>query len=127
MKENEIAKHNQNNYFSTEPTYMELGGGLTAEVRKPIEQDSCNVEKERLQVVISDKKGRDYYADFVTLRYLDGVMGESKKEGELANGSYFPGQNRIVIKDLSKKTVSKVLEDIIETRNLEFYFKDITD
>ncbi len=110
--------------FTTEPTYLELPG-YTAEIRKPIESADDLLEHERLQVVMTDGQKQDYYADFVTLQYVRGIMESCEGTTELAGGLYFPGLYRVLVRDLSLSTVKKTLEEILERKELNFLFEKI--
>ena len=108
--------------YSTEPVKIEIGD-YKVEIRLPLESEDWETEKKRLQVNITSKHGKEYYADFVTLDYIKEVMDE--KFPELGNGNYFLGRDRIILKDLNVTTVKETLEDLLldyEYR-LEYYFK----
>lgn len=111
--------------FTTEPTYLELPG-YTAEISKPFESEDDQLEHERLEVVVTDAQKQDYYADFVTLQYLRGIMESCEGTTEFAGGLYFPGQHRIIVRDLSLSTIKSTLEDLIESRTLPFFFEKVT-
>ncbi|MBW2995600.1 hypothetical protein KY312_04565 [Candidatus Woesearchaeota archaeon] len=91
------------------------------EIRKPLESDVCEWERQRLQVV-AEKGQSQYYLDFVTTKYLEESFDILKEDGE--SGLYYP--NRIlVVKDLSVETIEQVLKDIVDSNLVEFYFKKI--
>jgi hypothetical protein len=111
----------EKNSYSTEPTMMKIGD-YEVQVRLPSESKDWNLEKERLQVNVTSRKGEEFYADFVTVKYITGVMKE--KLPELGNGYYFLGRDRVIVKDLNKSTINKTLEDLLlnwENR-LGYYF-----
>jgi hypothetical protein len=111
--------------FSTEPVTRKIGG-YEIEIRHPLESEDWELERQRLQVNVVSQKGEEYYADLVTLGYIKGIMEEGFPE--LGNGNYFPGRDRIILKDLKESTVTQTLEDILlnwENR-LGHYFKKIT-
>ncbi len=115
--------NDENSTYSTKPTILKIGD-YVVELRLPSESEDCDLEKERLQVNVTSKQGDEYYADFVTLRYLQGLMDENLVE--LGRGNYIPGRGIIILKDLTKATVSDTLDDIIlnwETR-LKFCFRE---
>lgn len=108
--------------YSTEPVKIEIVD-YKVEIRLPLESEDWETEKKRLQVNITSKQGKEYYADFVTLDYIKEVMDE--KFSELGNGNYFLGRGYIILKDLNESTVTETLEDLILNWNyrLEYCFK----
>lgn len=96
--------------YATEPTKMKIGS-YNVEIRLPLESTDWVWEKGRLQVNVTSDEGKEYYADFVTLKYIKEVL--DKKFPELGNGNYFLGKDKIIIKDLDENTVRNTLEDLI--------------
>lgn len=113
--------NDENSTYSTKPKKLEIGD-YVVELRLPSESDDWDLEKERLQVNITSIQGEEYYADFVTLSYIKGIMEE--KFSDLGFGNFFPGSGRIIVKDLSRSTVTQTLEELLNSERLEFFLKN---
>ncbi len=107
--------------YSINPKHMKIGD-YAVELRLPTESEDWSLERERLQVNVTSKEGAEYYADFVTLSYIKGIMNEKFREH--CFGNFFPGRGRIIIKDLAESTVTQTLEYLLNSEELEFFLRN---
>jgi len=70
--------------------------------------------------VIVDEQENDeiqrvkYIASFFAYGNIDQLITQNQKAGNFLNGTYFYAKNMLLIKDCSKATIVKVIDDLIE-------------
>ena len=63
------------------------------------------------------------YATFITTDFINSIMEKDKRTGENLEGSYFAmAYNMVITKDLYPETVGKVIDDLIDKKELDYYF-----
>jgi len=107
-----------NEQYSTFPVNLKIEK-YNIEIRKPLESEDWELENQRLQIVV-EYENKKYYADFITPEYLSELFKENLPETQ----NYLAGRDRIIVKNLNKKTIESTLEDILLNWHgkLEYYF-----
>jgi len=81
--------------------------------------------KDAVEVRLTTRDGEEYYANFVTTRFIDYLFKKNKETGECANGSYFCMPNMILVEEISKKNIKAAIDDLIEKLAIEMYFEKL--
>ena len=76
-----------------------------------------------LVVRLNKEKEKSYRTDLVTPAYIIKRMAKDKSTGESANGCYFPESKPLIVEEISKDCIEKVLKDIINNGFFRLFFK----
>jgi len=87
---------------------LHFPAGLT----EPTEDDNVDV-----RIELAD--GRAYSLTFFTIANLATLMARWGKTGECANGLYVWAKNMIVVQEISQTVITKVVQDLVETGEIE--------
>ena len=79
--------------------------------------DSTKDDSVDVRVELAD--GRTYSLAFFTLTNLETLMARWGKTGECANGMYVCAKNMIVVQEISRAVIRKVVHDLVKTREIE--------
>ncbi|MBS3108347.1 hypothetical protein J4409_00590 [Candidatus Woesearchaeota archaeon] len=82
-----------------------------------------NPEREAVDVVLTTKEGKEYYANVATPRFINYVFEKNKRTGECASGSYFCMPRLIIVKRIDKETIKATIDDLINNLEVKEYFK----
>jgi len=85
-------------------------------------EEPLNKKNEAVDLIVY-KDNKEYTGSIMTLDYLNYIFDKNKKSGEFRKGIYFPLDRWIIIKDLNKKTIRKALDDLIERKEFNDFFK----
>ncbi|WP_440534496.1 hypothetical protein [Variovorax sp. YR566] len=72
-----------------------------------------------MDVRIELADGRAYSVTFFTIANLATLMARWGKTGECANGLYVWEKNMIVVQEISQTVIKKVVQDLVETGEIE--------
>ena len=75
-----------------------------------------------LIVELEQDKGRSYRTDLTTPGYIQKRMEKDKATGESADGSYFPESKILIVEEISKECIEKVLKDLIKGQCFHDFF-----
>mgnify|MGYP006948354984 FL=1 len=85
---------------------------FAADLAEPAEDDNVDVR-------IELEDGRAYSVTFFTVKNLVTLMARWGKTGECANGLYVWAKNMIVVQEISQVVIRKVVQDLVESREIE--------
>jgi hypothetical protein len=74
---------------------------------------------DNVDVRVEMADGRAYSLTFFTLTNLETLMARWGKTGECANGLYVWAKNMIVVQEISRAVIRKVVHDLVETGDIE--------
>ncbi len=86
------------------------------------EDQERGLRKHSRHVTLQTRSGEEYASTFVTLTYTKRMMRRWKKSGDYANGSYFPTDKTVLVRDLRESTIKNTIDDIIESLAVEEFF-----
>ena len=84
-----------------------------------------NPEDEVIDVRLITKR-YEYTANFVTIKFLERMFNKNKITGECDYGKYFAMPGMVVVERIDEETAKRTIEDMIENREIENYFKKLT-
>ena len=84
----------------------------------PIEEIDDNID---VQVNMSD--GKYYSATIFTLQNVHSLFDKNKLSGECDSGLYFSCPDMVIVEKLSVEVVERLVDHLVETRELETVFK----
>lgn len=94
-----------------------------------INMDWANIEpydlkNEMLEVRLTTRGGQDYVANFTTQKFIDDIFRKNKKTGECLSGTYFcMPDNMVIVDELTNDNIKKTIDDLIDKKEIECYFK----
>ncbi len=78
-----------------------------------------STKDDNVDVRIDLEDGRAYSVTFFTIENLSTLMVKWGKTGECANGLYVWAKNMIVVQEISQAVIRKVIQDLVETGEIE--------
>lgn len=78
-------------------------------------EGGLNIDDDNVDVEITLPDGQVYSATFFTLANLKSLMAGYRKSGECANGLYVWAADMIVVEKLTRETIQKSIEDMVQT------------
>ncbi len=85
------------------------------------EYDPANLA---VDISISTPEGNKYIANFVTRKFLDYIFEKNRRTGECSSGTYFCMPGMVVLEEITQSSVKKTIEDLIQNREMEEYFRN---
>lgn len=83
---------------------------------EPYDVNDCNMD---VEFRLSD--GTEWVAAFFTYQNIGSLCEKNRQTGELLGGLYFCSMHMILIEDLSRETILKVLNEMILENTVELY------
>ncbi|MFH1840172.1 MAG: hypothetical protein ABH849_03410 [Nanoarchaeota archaeon] len=82
--------------------------------------DPANIS---VDVLLKTKDGKELFATFDTIDFIDGKAEDNAKTGENAAGKYWATPGMIVVKEATKSKIRTTIDDLIKKKQLHLYFK----
>jgi len=77
-------------------------------------------------IILKTKDGKRYISNFITRKYLDHMFEKNKTTGECAKGTFFAMPQCVIIEDLTRDSVKKTINDMIDNVEVENYFVEMS-
>lgn len=90
--------------------------------------EELDPDSETLDVHVKKNDSREeYWGTFVTLQEIQHLLLNYKKTGENKYGVYLSVIQELIVEELSRDTIEKTIEDLLEKRLFEEMFKKFED
>ena len=90
------------------------------------DENGINSTDDNVDVEVRLDNGKFYTATFFTLENVRSLLTRYKSTGECANGLYLWTVDMIIVENLSKETIRKTVDDLIESGEISSAFSEIT-
>ena len=84
-----------------------------------------NPENAAIDVRLRTTEGREYTANIVTPKFIEGMFEKNKKTGECATGAYFAMPDMIIVNKINNDNVRRTIEDMIVNKEINKYFSPL--
>lgn len=75
--------------------------------------------------VVLTMQGQEYYASFVTRKFIDRMFEKNRRTGECATGTYFCMPGMIVVDKINDQNIRATIDDLIANLEIAEYFRKI--
>lgn len=87
---------------------------------------SFNPENDAIYAEISTPNGNKYHINLITPIFIIEVFDKNKETGECLGGTYFcMPQNMVIVRDLTRDTVCRAIDDLIDNLELHHYLERV--